>query len=42
MANWNDWDDWNVTPDEITFDDEDLTDEEVEQIIEEFLVEMNS
>jgi hypothetical protein len=42
MANWNDWDSWNVTPDEITFDDEDLTDEEVEQIIEEFLTQMNS
>jgi hypothetical protein len=41
MANWNDWDDWNVTPDEITFDDEDLTDDECQQIIEEFLAEMN-
>jgi hypothetical protein len=42
MANWNDWDDWNVTPDEITFDDEELTDDECQQIVDEFLAEMNS
>lgn len=41
MANWNTWDDWNVTPDEISFDNNDGTDEEIEAIIEEFLNEMN-
>jgi hypothetical protein len=41
MANWNSWDDWNVMPDEITFDEKNGTDEECEKIIEEFLKEMN-
>jgi hypothetical protein len=41
MANWNSWDDWNVTPDEISFNEDDGTDEEREQIIEQFLTEMN-
>lgn len=42
MANWNEWDDWNVTPDEISFNEDDGTDEEREQIIEQFLTEINS
>ena len=41
MANWNDWDDWNVTSDEITWEDEAGTDEEIEMIIEEFTKTMN-
>lgn len=41
MANWNDWDDWNVTSDEITWEDESGTDEEIEMIIEEFTNTMN-
>jgi hypothetical protein len=41
MANWNDWDDWNVTPDEVSFDDGEGTEEEIEEIIESFLNEMN-
>ena len=41
MANWNTWDDWNVTPDEVVFDNSDGTDEEIEAIIEEFLNEMS-
>ena len=41
MANWNDWDDWNVTSDEITWEDEVGTDEEIEMIIEEFTNTMN-
>jgi len=41
MANWNDWDDWNVMPDEISFDNNDGTDEDYDQIIESFLNEMN-
>ena len=40
-ANWNDWDDWNVESDEVSFENEDGTDDEIEQIIEEFLNEMN-
>jgi hypothetical protein len=40
-ANWNDWDDWNVQSDEVSFENEDGTDDEIEQIIEEFLNEMN-
>jgi hypothetical protein len=38
MANW---DEWNVTPDEIDFYDQDLTDDECHQIVSEFLTEMN-
>jgi hypothetical protein len=41
MANWNSWDDWNVMSEEISFDNNDGTDEESEKIIEEFLLEMN-
>jgi len=41
MANWNSWDDWNVMPEEISFDNSDGTDEEIEKIIDEFLGEMN-
>lgn len=41
-ANWNEWDDWNVIPDDISFDENDGSDEEYSQIIEEFLYEMNS
>jgi hypothetical protein len=40
-ANWNDWDDWNVLPDDISFVNEDGTDEDFEQIIEIFSNEMN-
>jgi hypothetical protein len=40
-ANWNDWDDWNVMSEEVSFDNNDGTDEEIEQIIEQFLNEMN-
>jgi len=41
MANWNPWDDWNVTPDEISWDDAEGTEEQVEEIINEFLDKMN-
>jgi len=41
MANWNSWDDWNVLPDEVSFENNDGTDEEIEQIIEMFLDRMN-
>ena len=40
-ANWNDWDDWNVTPDEISWEGDKGTDEETEQIVSQFLKEMN-
>lgn len=41
MANWNDWDGWNVTPDEISFNEDDGTDEEREEIVKTFLTEIN-
>jgi hypothetical protein len=34
-ANWNDWDGWAV--DDISWDDEEGTDEQIEEIKEEFL-----
>jgi len=34
-ANWNDWDEWSV--DEISWHDEEGTEEQLEQIKEEFL-----
>jgi hypothetical protein len=40
-ANWNDWDDWNVNPDEISWDDEEGTEEQTQEIIDSFLEEMN-
>ncbi len=40
-ANWNDWDDWNVLPEDISFVNDDGTDEDIEQIIEIFSNEMN-
>jgi hypothetical protein len=41
IANWNSWDDWNVQPDEVSFENNDGTDEEIEQIVEKFLDDMN-
>ena len=38
-ANWNDWDDW--TADEVTWDDAEGTDEEVEEIKQKFQEDMN-
>ena len=38
-ANWNDWDDWAV--DEIVWDGDDGTEEEEEEIREQFLSETN-
>ena len=40
-ANWNDWDDWNVLPEDISFVNDDGIDEDIEQIIEIFSNEMN-
>ena len=40
-ANWNDWDDWNITSDDISFDDGHGTEEDYEKIIEIFSNEMN-
>ncbi len=40
VANWNDWDDWSV--DEVNWHEEDGgTDEEAEEIKEQFLNDMN-
>ena len=41
MANWNTWDDWNVTPDDISWDGESGTDEQIEEIISTFEEQMN-
>ena len=41
-ANWNDWDDWNVLPEEISWSDEVGTDEQIEEIITLFENEMNN
>jgi hypothetical protein len=38
-ANWNDWDDWSV--DEISWHDEEGTEEQEEEIRESFIAEMN-
>ena len=40
-ANWNDWDGWNVLPDEIDWDNSDGTDEESDEIAQGFENEMN-
>lgn len=40
-ANWNDFDDWNVLPEDISWDDEEGTEDEIQGIIDEFLKEMN-
>ena len=40
-ANWNDWDGWNVLPDEIDWDNSDGTDEESDEIAQRFENEMN-
>jgi len=38
-ANWNDWDDWTV--DEIVWDEDAGTEEQEEEIREQFMSEMN-
>lgn len=40
-ANWNDWDDWNATADEISWKGEEGTEEEVEEILTRFHLHMN-
>ena len=40
-ANWNDWDGWNVLPDEIDWDNNDGTDVESDEIAQGFENEMN-
>lgn len=39
-ANWNDWDGWTV--DEVTWEEGEGTDEDVEAITQKFVEEMNS
>jgi len=41
-ANWNEWDDWNVQPEEITWDGEEGTEEQIKEIITLFENEMNN
>lgn len=41
-ANWNDWDDWNVLPEDISWNGEEGTSEQIDEIIYMFETEMNS
>lgn len=41
-ANWNIWDGWNVTPDDISFTEDDGTDEECQQIANQFLYDIEN
>lgn len=42
-ANWNSWDDWNVEPDDISWENESESgsEEEIQEIINTFLENMN-
>jgi len=40
-ANWNEWDDWNVLPEEISWSDEKGTEEQIAEIVKMFEDEMN-
>lgn len=40
-ANWNDWDDWNATANEISWKDKEGTEEEIEEILTAFHLHMN-
>lgn len=40
-ANWNDFDDWNVLPEDIIWNDEEGTEEEIAEIVKMFEDEMN-
>lgn len=41
VANWNEWDDWTADPEEIMWDDEEGTEDEKQEIVHNFLEEMN-
>lgn len=41
IANWDEWDDWSADPDAIMWDGEEGTDDEKQEIIHEFLQEVN-
>jgi hypothetical protein len=41
VANWNEWDDWTANADEIMWDDEEGTEDEKQEIVHNFLEEMN-
>lgn len=41
VANWDEWDDWTADPDNIMWDDEEGTEDEKQEIVHEFLSEMN-
>lgn len=40
-ANWNDWDDWNATIDELSWKDGEGTEDEAEEILMAFHIHMN-
>ena len=41
VANWNEWDDWTADSSEIMWDEDSANEEECQEIIHEFLNEMN-
>jgi len=41
IANWDEWDDWTAVPDEIMWDGEEGTEDEKQEIVHEFLSQMN-
>lgn len=41
IGNWDEWDDWSADPDSIMWDNEEGTNDEKNEIIHEFLGEMN-
>lgn len=40
-ANWNEYDGWNLEEEDILWDDEEGTEEEIQEIIDNFLNEIN-
>lgn len=41
VANWDEWDDWSADPDSIMWDDEEGSEDEKQEIVHDFLQEMN-
>jgi hypothetical protein len=41
VANWDEWDDWSADPDSIMWDDEEGSEDEKQEIVHNFLQEMN-
>lgn len=41
VANWDEWDDWTADASDMMWDDEEGSEDEAQEIIHEFLSEMN-